>query len=116
MDCLTKVMDCQVDTCIVLQADLPICCLHSSLALAPHFLQTHRLQANAQTGKDCRMILDPLMQRYSYYSDNELFEEVVREPMRKASPQEARQADMKRFGQLKAQVCCSQHASCCQQS
>ncbi len=93
-----------------------ICCLHSNLAPAPHFLETHCLQANAQTRKDCRMILEPLMQKYSYYPDNDIIEEVVSELMGKASPQEARQADMKRFGQLKAQVCCPQNANCCQQS
>ena len=52
-----------------------------------------------------------LMQRYSYYPENEIIEEVVRKLMGTAAVQEARQADMK----LKNQVC-SQNANCCQQS
>ena len=46
------------------------------------------------------MILEPLMQRYSYYLGNEITEEVVKKLMGTATVQEARQADMK----LKNQV------------
>ena len=58
------------------------------------------------------MILEPLMQQYSYYPENEIIEEVVRELVRTATVQEARQADMK----LNNQVCRAQNANCCQQS
>lgn len=61
------------------------------------------------------MILEPLMQRYTYYPENEIIEEVVSQVMGTATVQEARQADMKKFGLLKNQVCCSQNANCCQQ-
>ena len=41
------------------------------------------------------MILEPLMQRYSYYPESEMIEEVISQLMGTATVQEARQAYMK---------------------
>ncbi len=56
------------------------------------------------------------MQKYSYYPESDIIEEVVTQLVGKATVQEARQADMKKFGLLKNQVCYLQAANCCRQS